>query len=170
MIPKIKVKNILYATDLSENALYAFSYAVSLADSYGARLALLHVLSESPKLDTRVVGYVTQSQWDTIKEAHVDEARQALIGKQKNHGAVRKVLDQFSENTKAESGIEPDEIIVRRGNPVEEILAQAEEGESDLIVLGARGHGTLADAMMGNTVRRILRRSPVPVLTVRLPD
>jgi nucleotide-binding universal stress UspA family protein len=170
MIPKINVKNILYATDLSENALYAFGYAVSLADAYGAKLTLLHVLSERPNLDARVIGYVTQSQWDAIKETHVDEARQALIGKQKGHGAVREVLDRFSKNAKTENGVEPDEIIVRRGNPVEEILAQAEENGSDLIVLGAHGNGTLADTMMGSTVRRVLRRSNVPVVTVRLPE
>ena len=31
-IPKVEVKKILYATDLSENARHAFAYAVSLAN------------------------------------------------------------------------------------------------------------------------------------------
>ena len=169
MIPKIVVKNILYATDLSESALYAFAHAVSLADIYGAKLTLLHVLSEAPTLDSRIIGYVTRSQWDAIKERNLDEARQALIGKQKEHGSIREVLDLFSENARAESGIETDQILVRRGHPVEEILGQIRDGGHDLVVMGAHGHGTLVDALMGDTVRRVLRLSPVPVLTVRMP-
>jgi nucleotide-binding universal stress UspA family protein len=36
--------------------------------------------------------------------------------------------------------------------------------------MGTHGHGTLADAMMGSTARRVLRRSKKPVLVVRLPE
>ncbi len=43
-LPKVKVKKILYATDLSESALFAFAYALDLATLYGAKLSLLHVL------------------------------------------------------------------------------------------------------------------------------
>ena len=170
MIPKIAFQNILYATDLSESALNAFAYAVGLADTYKAKLTLLHVLYETPALDARIIGYVTRGQWEAIKARNLDEAREVLIGKQKEHGAVREVLDLFKENAKAQSGVEPDQIVVRRGNPVEEILAQAKEGGHDLIVLGTHGHGSLVDAMMGDTVRRVLRRSSVPVLTVRKPQ
>jgi nucleotide-binding universal stress UspA family protein len=34
---EIQIKKILYPTDLSENAKYAFDYAISLASRYGAR-------------------------------------------------------------------------------------------------------------------------------------
>jgi len=60
--------------------------------------------------------------------------------------------------------------IVVRGNPVEEILKYSEEKNCDLIVMGIHGHGTLVDAMMGSTARRVLRRSKKPVLVVRLPE
>jgi hypothetical protein len=36
VLPKVDVKKILYATDLSENARFAYAYAVSLANLYGA--------------------------------------------------------------------------------------------------------------------------------------
>jgi nucleotide-binding universal stress UspA family protein len=55
IIPKIEIKKILYTTDLSENSRYAFAYAVSLADLYGAKLILLHVLPELPKVDAKVM-------------------------------------------------------------------------------------------------------------------
>ena len=40
------IKKILYATDLSENARYAFGYAVSLANQYDAKITILHVLED----------------------------------------------------------------------------------------------------------------------------
>jgi nucleotide-binding universal stress UspA family protein len=41
---------------------------------------------------------------------------------------------------------------------------------ADLVVMDTHGHGMLADTMMGSTASRVERRSPVPVLTVRLPE
>jgi nucleotide-binding universal stress UspA family protein len=67
-------------------------------------------------------------------------------------------------------GFVTDDIIVVRGNPVEEILKYCEEKNCDLIVMGTHGQGTLADVMMGSTARRVLRRSTKPVLVVRLPE
>jgi nucleotide-binding universal stress UspA family protein len=170
-IPKVDVKKILYATDLSENARYAFAYAVSLANLYGAKITLLHVLPEvSELMDKHVIGYIDADRWEEIKAQHFQEAREALIGKRKDHLAVKDVLQQFSENATEGEGVDTDEIIVERGNPVEEILKQAEERHCDLIVMGTHGHGVLEEAMIGSTARRVVRRSKIPVLVVRLPD
>ncbi|MDQ1335486.1 MAG: hypothetical protein QG552_2436, partial [Thermodesulfobacteriota bacterium] len=62
-----------------------------------------------------------------------------------------------------------DEILVRIGNPVEVILEQAEKSNCDLVVMGSRGHGVLADAVIGSVSRRVLRQCKKPVLIVRLP-
>jgi len=171
--PKVDVKKILYATDLSANARYAFAYAISLADLYNAAVTFIHVLPEvSDRLDKSIVGYISEERWEEIKSQNVEEAREAIIGKRRDHLAIRDALHQFSENVKEsrEGGdFVTDDIIVVRGNPVEEILRYSEEKNCDLIVMGTHGHGTLADAMMGSTARRVLRRSPKPVLVVRLP-
>ena len=173
-LPKVEVKKILYATDLSENARYAFAYAVSLADLYNAAITFIHVLPEVPDLlDKSVIGYISEDRWEEIKSQNVDEAREALIGKRRDHLVVRDALHQFSENVKEShegDGFVTDDIIVERGNPVEQILKQAEEKNCDLIVMGTHGQGTLADVMMGSTARRVLRRSVKPVLVVRLPE
>jgi len=172
-IPKVEIKKILYATDLSENARYAFAYAVSLADLYNAAITMIHVLPEIPAiLDKNVLGYISADRWEEIKSQHFEEAREALIGKRQDHLAIRDALHQFSENVKEShegEGFVTDDIVVVRGNPVEQVLAQAEEKNCDLIVMGTHGHGTLAGAMMGSTARRVLRRSAKPVLVVRLP-
>jgi nucleotide-binding universal stress UspA family protein len=172
-LPKVDVKKILYATDLSKSARYAFAYAVSLADLYDAAITMIHVLPEVPDiLDKNIIGYISADRWEEIKSQNVDEAREALIGKRRDHLAIRDALHQFSQNVKEShegKGFVTDDIVVLRGNPVEQILAQAEEKNCDLIVMGTHGHGTLADVMMGSTARRVLRRSTKPVLVVRLP-
>lgn len=173
-LPQVKIKKILYSTDLSESARYAFAYAVSLANLYGAKITLLHVLPEVPDvLDHHVVGYIDADRWKEIKQTHYNEAREALIGKRRDHVVIGEVLHQFTQDAKqAKTGedFDTDEIVIERGNPVEQILKQAEERNSDLIVMGTHGHGTLADVMLGSTARRVVRRSLKPVLVVRLPE
>ena len=170
-LPKVDVKKILYATDLSENARFAFAYAVSLADLYGAKITLMHVLPEIPDLlDKQVIGYIDADRWEEIKARHFQEARDALIGKRKDHLAIKDVLQQFSANATEGESVDTGQIIVERGNPVEKIIDHSENENFDLIVMGTHGHGTLEDAMIGSTARRVVRRSKVPVLVVRLPE
>ncbi|MGD1969903.1 MAG: universal stress protein [Desulfobacterales bacterium] len=172
-LPKVDVKKILYATDLSENARYAFAYAVSLADLYNAGITMIHVLPEVPAmLDQTVIGYISEDRWKEIKSQQMDEAKEALIGKKREHLAIKEALHQFSEDVKqqqAGAGFTTDDIIVLRGNPVEEIIKSAAEYNCDLIVMGTHGHGTLEDVMLGSTARRVIRRSKIPVLVVRIP-
>ena len=56
------------------------------------------------------------------------------------------------------------------GHPVDKIIQYAEEKDVDIIVIGSRGKGGLADVTMGTTSRRVLRRCSKPVLVVRLPE
>lgn len=174
ILPKVEIKKILYTTDLSDTARYAFSYAASLANLCGASVTVLHVLYEVPSfLDTSVIGYIGEDRWNEIKQHHFDEARESLIGKRRDNVAIKEVLAQFCDDAKAEcmdGNFVTDEIVVVRGNPVEEIIKQSQERNCDLIVMGTHGHKSLVDAMMGSTARRVLRRSKIPVLVVRLPE
>jgi nucleotide-binding universal stress UspA family protein len=172
-LPKVEVKKILYATDLSENARYAFTYAVSLADLYGAKILMMHVLPEvQASLDKNVIGYISAERWEEIKSQHYNEAKEALIGKKRDHLLVKDALHHFSETIKAgqdEEGVSADDIIVERGHPADEILKQAEDQNCDLIVMGTHGHGALEGVMMGSTAKRVVGKAKVPVLVVRLP-
>jgi nucleotide-binding universal stress UspA family protein len=176
IVPKVEVKKILYATDLSESARYAFAYAVSLANLYGAGITFLHVIEEVPEtLDASVVGYISADRWEEIKERHIQEAKKSLSGKirVRHDVAIKEALDQFGEDVKAHKEGEAfvtDEVLVKMGNPVEQIIEQAEERNCDLIVMGTHGHGKLADAIIGSTARRVLHKSKKPVLVVRLPE
>lgn len=171
-LPKVEVKKILYATDLSESARRAFAYAVSLANLYQAKITFLHVMSEDPDLDFKMSCYIEADKWEEIKRNSENDARSILIGKQRASGRtlIGDALGQFCEAAQAQQDFRMDEIVVKRGNPVDAILAQAEESNCDLIVMGTHGHGVIADAVMGSTARRVLRKSRKPVLVVRLVE
>ncbi|MBL7214007.1 MAG: universal stress protein [Desulfobacteraceae bacterium] len=172
-LPKIEIKKILYTTDLSESALHAFAYAASLANLSGATITMLHVLSDKPDKELSIVApYVTENQWAEIKQRNYQRAREALIGKKRDNVAITEVLHTFSDNVKSESDNQPfvtDEILVERGNPVEQILETADKRDCDLIVMGSHGHGVIEEALIGSTARRVVRRSKKPVLVVHLP-
>jgi len=57
---------------------------------------------------------------------------------------------------------------LRQGEPVESILAAAEELTADLIVMTTNGRDTLNQALRGSTTERVLRNAKCPVLAV--PD
>jgi len=48
-------------------------------------------------------------------------------------------------------------------------MKQVKASECDLVVMGARGLGVLADKLIGSTSKRVLRRCEKPVLIIRLP-
>jgi nucleotide-binding universal stress UspA family protein len=171
ILPAVTIKKILYATDLSESARHAFAYAVSLATRYEAGITMLHVIAEEPNLETMVRRHISEPQWEEIKKRNEDEARAALIGKMSPRGIISEALEQFRKEVEAKSvRFRTDEILVVRGNPEEQILTQAKEKNCDLIVMGTYGTSTLTDAMIGSTARRVVRRSPIPVLVIRLSE
>ena len=158
-----EIKKILYATDLSENARHAFGYAMSLGNRYGAGITILHVLEDlSPFADSLVINILGQQKWDELRNAN----------EQKAIDTIKKRLTSFCEEVSRDLPECPfitDEILVKVGNPVEEIMDLVERGDYDLIVVGAHGHGIMGGALMGSISRRVVRRSKKPVLVIRLP-
>ncbi|HSA79652.1 MAG TPA: universal stress protein, partial [Geminicoccaceae bacterium] len=52
------------------------------------------------------------------------------------------------------------------GDVVAQILAAAERGAADLIVMATEGHQGFLDAIRGSTTERVLRQAPCPLLAV----
>ena len=161
MIPEIK--KILYATDLSENARYAFGYAVSLASRYDAKITVLHVVEELSSFARSMVEEILgEKRWaDRIKEKETK-----VIAELKTR------LDEFCKEVCHEQPGCPfviEKTVVVTGHPVDQISRYAKEMDADVIVMGSRGKGGLADVTLGSTSRRVLKRGITPVMVIRLP-
>ncbi len=160
MIPEIK--KILYATDLSENARYAFGYAVSLANRYGAGITVLHVVEELSSFARSMVEEILgEKRWaERIKDKEAEVIRD-----------LKSRLDQFCNEVRNEQPSCPfviDKIHVVTGHPVDQIAHYSKKMDADVIVMGSRGKGGLADVTLGSTSRRVLKRGITPVMVIRL--
>ena len=162
MLPQIK--NILYATDLSENARYAYHYAASLAQQYSGRITILHVIEKlSTETYLQIQGYLGEAEWKKRQE----EKQADFVARIK--GRLEDFCHEISGDMDACS-FQVDKIIVKEGIPVHEILHQAEVNDADIIVMGTHGFGMIKDALLGGTARRVVRRSLIPVMVIRLPE
>ena len=115
---------------------------------------------------------INTNTWEEIKNRNYSKARDRLIGKRRDHVALKEVLKAFSEEAKADRQAEAavtDEVLIKSGTPAEVIVDTAQELNCDLIVMGTRGHSALADALIGSTAKWVVRNSPMPVLVIRLP-
>ena len=162
MIPEIK--RVLYATDLSENARYAFGYAADLAQKYNAQITIISVLeSFSPASETRVKGMMGIEKWEELKSKY-------------SKTSVEKIKERVSNFCKEMDGkidscsLMVDDIRVPKGVPHAEIFKTAKDIKADIIVLGTHGHNILQDSLIGSTARRMVKDSQIPVLVIRLPE
>jgi nucleotide-binding universal stress UspA family protein len=172
MFPEIK--KILFATDLSKNSRHAFNYAINAADKYRATITILHVIEDvSPSSNVHLKNFIGEEKWQELQKSHEQEARQILIGKKKEGAMIREALQEFCQEAQkdfSECEIMTDEVVVAKGNVVDQILAETQDRGIDLIVMGYHSRGKLEEAVVGSTTRRVLRRSRMPVLLVRLPE
>ena len=172
-LPVIEYKKILYATDLSEAGRQAFPYAASIAQRFNSQLTVFHVV-EARDFEKYLVGYISEEIWSDLKLRDLEEAKSLLVSRKRNDVEIRNSVQQFCEETIAQHPEKPlisYEVVVRSGEAVEQILQEANSGGYDLVVISKHGHrSSVKDAVMGDTARRVMRRSTVPVMVVPLSD
>ncbi|MFA4835242.1 MAG: universal stress protein [Dehalococcoidia bacterium] len=159
MIPQIK--KILFAVDFTENSAYAFFYAIDLAQKQQASICLLHVLEPLPHL-TRAYGgqHLGPSFYEYQENTNVER--------------MKKLLEIFCQKIDDRSGGQclqlVNKILVRVGDPMNEILETADEEECDVIVVGNHGKGFLKRSFLGSVSQSVLTRSKKPVFIIPMPS
>ncbi len=144
----IEIKKILIPTDFSEYSQHALKYAVALAESFKAKLYVMHVWEHS------MIG--------APSEAYPQEI---MIGAQKSEEeALKRLTDELRSKR-----IEAEGVFVT-GRVYVEIVTKAEELDVDLIILATHGRTGLSHMVFGSTAEKIVRLAPCPVLTVKHPE
>jgi len=162
MIPKIK--NILYATDLSQNSPFVFQYAVDLAEKYDAHIYLLHIMEKAPLI----------SQDYLFKDSSLGKALRAEIEKERV-GAVNRIKKRMEDfcirNLKARAFLlKRVKIQVIEGHPASDILGKVDELKPDLLVMGTHSKVFLTHAFLGSVAKKVLDRIKIPVFIIPIPE
>jgi universal stress protein A len=144
----MEIRQILAPTDFSEFSKQAIDDAFKLAQTFGAKLLLLHVV-ELPAYP--VEGFVPPSIGTTLLE---DLERQARLD-------LAQVLPAAPD---AKVEVMPQVVV---GTPYRAIVEVAEAEKVDLIVMATHGRTGLSHLVMGSVAERMVRLAPCPVLTIR---
>lgn len=139
-------KAVLVPTDGSEHAGAALELGAAVAARAGASLHLLSIVDELP--ETIEPGSIHLSEdIERTYERRLEEA-----------AAVAR-----------EAGVEDVVTAVESGSVPREVVAYAEEG-IDLVAMGTHGRSGLDRYLLGSFTDRVVRTSPVPVLTARVRE
>ena len=68
-----------------------------------------------------------------------------------------------------EAGVEPADVLVRSGRPVETVLEVAEEVDADMILVGSSPRRPIAQKLLGSVALELVQRSPRNVMVISEP-
>lgn len=143
----------LLAFDSSSSANRALGLAGSLAWTAGSELRLVGVVPFVSDFALAGAPWVLPAA-TPIARASLDPIEEA----RKNLQAAAARLER--------PGLSVTQVVLV-GHPSEEILGEAAKFEAELIVVGSRGHGALANALLGSVAAALVDHAPCPVLVAR---
>ncbi len=142
----IGIKSIVVPVDFSATSRRGLAYAVRLAEQFGGKITIIHVIEPIAAPEFAAVALLIEN----------DAGRKAAKAKLEELVREMKISSRLIEKT-----------VVRFGSPFTEITAAARSLKADLIVLTTHGYTGLKHVLMGSTAERVVRHAPCPVLTVR---
>jgi len=142
---EVDLKRVLVATDFSAASEKALRHAIAIAQSYGAKFYLAHVVS--------ALGF---------KLAGGDAAAMAIESAKRDLLQLEGRLAQAGALT----GIEH-ETVVSEGNVWEQLELVIEQEHVDLIVIGTHGRSGISRLLFGSVAEGVVRGATMPVLLIR---
>jgi ACR3 family arsenite efflux pump ArsB/nucleotide-binding universal stress UspA family protein len=157
----VDIKKILFATDITPAAKYAARYACTIGNKFNAKVWAIHVVpdllaefSAGAGVDIKVKDPEKQAEFN--RDA-VENAERILA--ERIRTTSEKVIREM-----AACPLSKDRIMVKTGDPVEEITKEAAQGNFDLIIMGTHGDQGFEDILLGSTAQGVIHASNVPVL------
>ena len=149
MIEYPKYKKVLFCTDFSENADYAFNFAYGIAKRDDGLLYMLHVLPDNPH-QAFAERYITKKDLEKIQKGIWED----LDNKYREH-YVEKIENEIKF-----------EIVTKSGREENEILKLAKKENVDIIVMGTHGKTGIEHVFFGSVAEKVIRHSPLPVFII----
>jgi len=138
---------ILVPIDGSKGSERALQVAAEVAQRFGSKVVLVFVAEPPGMLYPPGLSYVD------------------LMDSTTKWG--REIVGSAAEKLQ-KGGISEVEKHVREGHPAQVILDSVAEWKVDLVVMGTHGRRGLDRVLLGSVAEEVVRRSPVPVITVRV--
>ncbi len=159
------IKKILFATDISQAAKFAARYACSIGNRFNADVWVIHVIPDlletySSEAGITVSDHMDKNQKNEFNKEAMDDAKQVV--QERIRHTSKKVLKEIPFCPLAEG-----KIIIKTGNPVDQIVNVAEQNNFDLVIMGTHGHEKIEDILIGSTAQGVIRDSKIPVLVAR---
>jgi nucleotide-binding universal stress UspA family protein len=142
-------KHILVPLDWGEPSRRALELAIELVQTFGAELSVVHVY----EIPAYAYGGMPPVAADLVTPIE---------------RAARKELDQ--EIAAIRRRVPDAHAVLRSGGAWREILAAIEETHADLVVMGTHGRRGVPRFLLGSVAEKVVRMSPIPVLTVRAAE
>jgi nucleotide-binding universal stress UspA family protein len=141
----IGIRRILVPVDFSEPAKTAVNYGLSLALRFNAKLVLSHIV---PPSTAPIYTFPTESlAFEQTQAEYAKSMLPALVPEE-----YRSQVDLVT--------------VVRVGDVRSELLAVVSDEKIDLVVMGTHGRNAFERFLLGSLTERMLRKLPVPILTV----
>jgi len=140
---------LLVAVDLTEEAIEVLAAARTLSDMMSGELTVVTVLQPLTMI-YNTAGIMAMGPVATQMESR----------------AIEQATIQLC-TLGAEYGVPPERCKILIGSPAAEIRREAENGDSDIIVIGTHGRHGLG-LVLGSTANAVLHGAPCDVLAVRI--
>lgn len=140
------MKNVLVPTDFSPHAFAAAKYAAFLAGKSNWRLIVCHVYRP----------FYTGFQGELQNQRDQEQAKQQACSR----------MDEFVQRLEALAQGVHIRSVCLVGKVEEEIIKEAISTNAVLIIMGTQGAGFAANALLGSTTYKVIRKTLVPVVVV----
>jgi nucleotide-binding universal stress UspA family protein len=147
-IPVHALKHILVPTDFSDYSKLSIQYGLGLAETYNAKLQLLHIVEQE------------------IHPAHYVTGKTSIFDFNPDIKKISKKVMQDSLKEHNNYKI-PADFYVNEGHAAYEIVKFAKTHDTDLIVIPTHGLTGLKHLFIGSVAEKVVRMAPCKVFTVK---
>jgi nucleotide-binding universal stress UspA family protein len=146
-----EIKKLLFPIDLTENSSKILPYVLSVSEKYDSTIHLLHVVPDLQRWAREYISHASPyASLDLFKKEAVEGAEKAMD---------RVCEEQLQSCPNFQRRIVS-------GDPTTEILKTIETEDIDMVIMATHGRKGLEHVILGSVAENVVRKSPVPVMTV----